>query len=172
MISTISGRTTALRLLLLAAPLVLGASPPSATGASIQKRPSTPSQAPEKLGARLCDALQALPEHRKAQCCGTSPTGGLADACAQELSRSLRDEAIALDPADVDRCAAESARAVDGCDWVTPYLPPVPASCRGIVRGGLEAGAACRSSLECRDGLHCRSSGPTGAGLCAPPDPP
>ena len=158
MISAISGETIPLRLLLFAA--VLAASPASA-------RPST--QTRERLIQRLCDALQTVPETRKARCCGTVPSGGLAGECARELGRSLRDDALTLDPTDVERCAAESARQLEGCDWVTPYLPPTPASCRGIVRGRLEAGAHCRSSLECRDGLFCRGSGPTAPGACAPP---
>ncbi len=169
MISARSDCTTPLCLLLVAAvSLVLGAS----SGASVQERLSKSNRMSEKLSQRLCDALQSLPETRKAQCCGTSPSGGLAGACARELRRSLGDDAVTLDPAAVDRCAAESSRELKGCDWVTPYLPRVPASCRGIVHGRLEAGARCRSSLECRDGLHCLGSGPTVPGLCAPPSVP
>jgi hypothetical protein len=157
------------RFLLFAAVLsVLGADPAASTGTSVE-RPSQPTQMPEKLCQRLCDALHTLPETRKAQCCGTSPTGGLAGECSRELSRSLREKSLTLDPAAVERCAAESVRALEGCDWITPYVARIPASCRGILRGRLEAGALCRSSLECRDGLFCRGSGPTVAGVCAPP---
>jgi hypothetical protein len=159
--SAISAGTTVLCLLFLTAA-------PSALGASRVAQPSR-TQPPESLSTRFCDALQTLPETRKAQCCGTSPTGGVANECARELNRSLRDHAITLDPADVERCAAESSRALDGCDWVTPYLPRTAASCRGILHGRLEAGARCRSSLECRDGLACRGNGTTVPGVCAPP---
>jgi hypothetical protein len=121
--------------------------------------PAAPAATPE----RLCDVLQGLPERRKAECCATSSSAGLAAACAAELSRAVRDGAVSVEAADVDRCAADSARALQGCDWVTPYLPAPPPSCRGIVRGRRDAGAACRSSLECRDDFHCS------AGVCAPP---
>jgi hypothetical protein len=146
-----SAATRAL-ILLAARPVVLGASP------------SKP--APDATSMRLCDALQALPERRKAECCASSPSAGVATACAQALSVSLRAKAITVDPADVDRCAAETVHALDGCDWVTPYLPAPPASCRGIVHGRVDVGGTCRSSLECRGGLHCA------AGTCARPGAP
>jgi hypothetical protein len=125
--------------------------------------PSAASGAPDPAVQRLCGVLQGLPERRKAECCSTSSSVGLATACASELGRAVRDGAVSVDPADVDRCAADAAHALEGCDWVTPYLPAPPPSCRGIVRGRRAAGAACRSSLECRDGFHCA------AGACAPP---
>jgi hypothetical protein len=162
--------SAALRVLFVA--LVLSASETSFAGARTEKRPPGPTQKSEKLSQRLCDALQSLPETRKAQCCGTSPTGGLAGECARRLGDSLRDNALTLDPGDVERCAAESSRALEGCDWVTPYLPRTPASCVDILHGRLEAGGACHSSLECRDGLSCRGGGPAVPGVCAPPAAP
>ncbi len=155
------GSVLALRLLLLvAAPAVVArAAPPGEAG-------------PERVSGRLCDALQALPEGRRAACCGGAPGRGLAGECARELGRALRDRTLTLDPADVERCAAESARALAGCDWVTPYVPRSPASCRGILHGRLESGRRCRSSLECRDGLSCRGDGPGVVGVCAPPAAP
>jgi len=152
--------------------VVLSALETSSAGASARKPSFSPRQKPEKLSQRLCDALQTLPETRKARCCGTSPTAGppgLAGECARKLSDSLRHNALTLDPADVERCAAESSRELEGCDWVTPYLPRTPASCVGILHGRLETGAVCRSSLECRDGLSCRGGGETVPGVCAPP---
>src|SRR5581483_11578874 len=131
-----------------------------------------PAETPEALSHRLCDAVQTLPETRKAQCCRTSASPALAAECARELGRALRDHAVALGAAEVDRCAADSRRQVTGCDWVTPYLPAIPASCRDVVRGRLDAGAHCRSSLECRDGLFCRGGGPSAAGVCASPGGP
>lgn len=125
--------------------------------------PSPGSDASDAASRRFCDVLQGLPERRRAECCAFSPSAGLATACAADVGRALREGAVTLDPADVDRCAADAAHALDGCDWVTPYLPAPPPSCRGIVRGRREAGAACRSSLECREGFHCS------AGACAPP---
>ena len=163
MIFAFSPWTAARRLILLAAiPVVLAATP---------KPPSTTTPTSDATSKRLCDALQALPDARKASCCGTNPSAGLANECADELGRSIQDKSVTLDPADVDRCVAESKHALDGCDWVTPYLPPPPATCRGILHGQLDAGAACRSSLECRDGLHCLGRGVNEPGLCVPPGP-
>jgi hypothetical protein len=115
---------------------------------------------------RFCDAVQALPEARRAACCGTTAAPGLAAACARELGRARDRHAVTVDAAGVERCAADAARALAGCDWVTPRLPSVPASCRGVVQGRRGAGAECRSSLECREDLVCR------AGACAAPAPP
>ena len=147
--------------------VLLGASPPRAA----QPRAVTGVR-PEQLSRRLCDALQGLPASRKAQCCGTAPSTGLASACAREMDRSLRARAITVAAADVDRCAADTARALDGCNWVTPWMPDAPSSCRGILQGRRTAGASCRSSLECTDGLFCRGAGPTTAGVCAMPGRP
>jgi hypothetical protein len=137
--------------------------------------PGPGSDDPAAASRRFCDVLQGLPERRRAECCASSPSAGLATACAADLGRALREGAVTLDPADVDRCAAEAAHALEGCDWVTPYLPAPPPSCRGIVRGRREAGAACRSSLECRDGFHCsagacRLPGDAGASCTGAPD--
>ena len=121
------------------------------------------SGAPAPTTQRVCDVLQGLPERRKAECCATAPSAGLATACTAELTRAVRDGAVSVDPSDVDRCAADFAHALEACDWVTPYLPAPPPSCREIVRGRRDAGAACRSSLECRDGFHCS------VGVCTPP---
>jgi hypothetical protein len=127
---------------------------------------------PEDLGRRLCDALQALPERRKAECCAAPAPSTLADECSHELGVSLGAGALALDAADVDRCAADTAQALQGCDWVTPRLPSAPASCRTILRGRLDVGGRCRSSLECRDGLHCAGGDASTAGFCVPPGEP
>lgn len=130
---------------------------------------ATDATTPARLSQRLCDVLQALPEAGKARCCGSSPTGSLAGLCVRELEPSLRSGAIALDAADVERCAAASARDLAGCDWVTPYLPRTPVACRDVLHGRLDANARCRSSLECRDGLACRGGTSATPGICAPP---
>lgn len=170
MISTTSGWTALARVLVLAAALSsVGVCPTSA--ASVSGRPAK-TAAPDKLSQQLCDALQTLPEKRKAQCCATAPSGGLAGECARQLRLALQAGTLTLDAADVDRCTADSTRALEGCDWVTPYLPATPASCRGLLHGRLDAGASCGSSVECRDGLSCRGGGPTGGGICAAPGGP
>lgn len=158
-------RRTAIAALTLAlcvlAPAVAGAKP---------ARSGTPASAPSAVVRRLCDTLHRLPDTRRAACCaGTASGGGLADACARSLGDALARRAVVLVPDDVDRCAADAARALEGCEWVTPQSPRLPASCRGVVRGRIAAGASCRSSLECADGLVCWGAGARADGVCAPP---
>jgi hypothetical protein len=125
--------------------------------------------APDPRVQRLCDALYTLPEARKAQCCATAPGSGLAGECVRTLTAAVHDGAIVLDAAKVERCVQDASAAYQGCEWVTPLAPATPASCVGFVQGRLQAGAACRSSLECADGLACRGARPTTAGVCAAP---
>jgi hypothetical protein len=124
---------------------------------------------PDPVAQRLCDALHTLPQKRKSECCGTPPLSSLATECVRLLTAALRDGAVTLNAQDVDRCVEEASRALEGCDWVTPLMPTTPAACRGIVVGQLEAGARCRSSLDCKDGLFCRGASPTTVGVCAVP---
>jgi len=144
---------------LIALPLVLVATgfvcPASLQGASESRR--------------FCAAVHALPESRRAACCAGTPVLGLAAACERELSRTARQGTVTLDATALEQCAAESAAAFAGCDWVTPYAPRLPTSCRAVVRGTVATGGRCRSSLECRDGLTCRGGGTNGVGLCTPP---
>jgi hypothetical protein len=142
------------------------------TGAAIAAK-TTPNDSagaatvsPELLAQRLCAVLHALPEERKAQCCSTAPSSTLAAECTGMLSAALRDRTLRLDAAAIGRCAADSSRAFAGCDWVTPLVPPSPGSCHLAVQGLAPAGASCRTSLECQDGLSCRG------GSCAKPAPP
>jgi hypothetical protein len=124
---------------------------------------------PDPLAARLCDALHALPARRKAACGGGPPGFHPASECARTLSFALRAGAVTLAGADVDRCAAAMEAALQGCDWVKPLSPPPPPACEGIVKGTRPESAACRSSLECVEGLRCAGAGPTDMGRCAPP---
>jgi hypothetical protein len=123
------------------------------------------------LARRLCDALHALPTARQAQCCRASPLPSLAGVCAETLSASLRQGAVSLDAARVDRCATEAARQLEGCGWVAPVLPDLTQACQGVVRGRLAAGAACRSSLECPERHFCKGLAPGRPGACAPRGP-
>jgi hypothetical protein len=141
-----------------------GPEPPRSSPA--KARPAGANALP--LAQRLCDALHALPAKRKSECCGAS-AASLAELCSAELGDSLRRGASGLDAAAVLRCAQETARQLEGCDWVTPLSPPLPDACRNLVQGKLKAGSACRSSLECPDGLRCRGVGPDQNGVCAGP---
>lgn len=148
--------------------LVLGAVAPPASEAKAVRSERAP--AATAVSRRLCAALHTLPDTRRAACCAGTPNGGgLADACVRALDDALARNAITLDADDVKRCAADAARELDGCDWVTPQAPRLPASCRAIAHGRVAAGAACRSSLECSDGLVCWGAGAKADGICAPP---
>jgi hypothetical protein len=124
---------------------------------------------PHPLAARLCDVLHALPAKRRAACCGGPAGFHPASECARTLSFALRSGAVTLASADVDSCVEAAERSLQGCDWVTSLSPPPPAACEGILKGTLPEGAACRSSLECSEGLRCVGVGPTDMGRCAPP---
>ena len=129
------------------------------------------SGAPDPLAAKLCDALFALPARRRAACCGGEVARGLVDECLRNVSGALATNGITLDEAAVDRCAAAYAHTLEGCDWVTPFgrTPATPPACRGLAKGSRRTGAACRSSLECAEGLRCHGVSPTTVGRCGPP---
>lgn len=126
-------------------------------------------EAPEPLAVRFCDALHALPAKKKAECCGGEAGITMAGECARILSYALRSKAIVLDPADVERCAEASAKAHEGCDWVTPLSARAPAACVGIVKGAMKEGDRCRSSLECEEGLRCHGVAASDTGRCGKP---
>ncbi len=125
---------------------------------------------PDPLALRFCEAVQALPEKRKSECCtgarvGTAPV----DACVRTLSYALAQHAVTLAPADLDRCAEAMKAATSGCDWVTPFAISIPPACVGILNGTLAARAPCRSSLECAAGLRCQGLSAVDLGACGAP---
>jgi hypothetical protein len=157
-----------LAIALLVAPVTTGSGQTRRT--EPHEPPSRPpaAHAAASLAERLCDAVQAQPARRKGECCGGT-VQSLAAVCASELDGALTRGAVTLEAAAVDRCAADVSRRLEGCDWVTPLLPPLPDSCRGIIHGRLKLAQACHSSLECEDGLFCRGVAPGKAGVCAMP---
>jgi hypothetical protein len=88
------------------------------------------------------------------------------------LSAAIASGAVKLEASDVDACVQAMEQTHQGCDWVGPEAPPTPAACLGIMRGTLAAGAPCRSSLECAEGLRCHGIGPTDPGVCGAPASP
>lgn len=136
------------------------ASSPGAAGAA---------NASADAARRLCHVLQGGPAERRAECCGGRPSGHVESSCVRDLSLALGEGRIQLDMAKVDSCRLASARALEGCNWVTPGQPVPPAECRGLVVGRVALGGVCRSSLECEGQLHCEGSSPTRAGRCAAP---
>jgi len=125
---------------------------------------------PDPVARKLCEALHALPEARKAECCksGAAPAI-LTEECARIVSAAVRSKAVVLDAASVERCAATMAQTHQGCDWLGPWEAALPAECAGLFAGHRPKGQLCRSSLECAKGLRCRGVGPTQSGVCAPP---
>jgi hypothetical protein len=134
-------------------------------------RPVYPVQAgaPAPLAQRLCEALQEIPARRRASCCEGSPGSLLAGECVRMLTAALASGAVKLEAPAVEACAQAMQRTYEGCEWVGPQAPPVPAECLGLMQGTLVAGARCRSSLECAAGLNCHGVGPTDPGVCGPP---
>ncbi len=136
-----------------------GSTPPRTAAAGARANP---------LAQRLCDVLHTIPASRRQDCCGTE-VQSLASACASQLSAAEKRGAIVLDASGIERCASATHSALAGCAWVRPLLPELPAACAGIVDGRLKQGAACRSSLECADGLYCRGASADRPGRCRPP---
>lgn len=159
-----------LSLLALAAVPALGGTMGAPSRAAVRNASPSGAGPADPLAERLCAALHTLPEERKAQCCTTAPSSTLAQECTRTLSAALRQGALQLDAAAIDRCTADSSSKFAGCDWVTPLVPRSPDSCQGAAQGLAPAGAACASSLECQDGLFCRSRAEA-KGVCAPPAP-
>ena len=125
---------------------------------------------PDPAATRFCEAVQTLPEKRKAECCvgarvGTAPV----DSCVRTLSYAIAQHAVTLAPADLDRCVEAMTAATSGCDWVTPFAIAIPPACAGIFKGALAAKTSCRSSLECAEGLRCQGLSATDLGVCGAP---
>ncbi len=125
--------------------------------------------AADPRAARLCQALYALPEARRASCCASRPGIVLDEACTGVLSAALSSNALLLDASGVEACTLALAHAYQGCEWVGPFGPPFPTECQGLFAGQRASGQSCRSSLECASGLLCAGAGPTDEGRCSPP---
>lgn len=91
------------------------------------------------------------------------------DECVRLLSSAVRARTVSIDGAHVASCAAKVAEATRGCDWVAPTMAAAPAECESAVRGLVEEGGRCTSSLECRGALHCAGQGATTSGVCRAP---
>jgi hypothetical protein len=124
---------------------------------------------PDPLAQRLCHAIHAVEEERRAACCSEKPGIVFESECVRTLSAALRFKAVTLDAAAVDACVAAVDKTYEGCEWTGPNVPVPPSECRGIVHGLLGKNAKCRSSLECSSAMYCRGVGPTDVGRCTPP---
>ena len=149
------------------AALDAGGSGAGAGGAAAEAKTSSLERA-----RQLCHVLQGGPAERRAECCGGRPSGHVESSCVRDLSLALAEDRIELDTAKVESCRVATARALEGCDWVTPGQPVPPPECQALVVGRVALGGVCRSSLECQGQLHCEGSSPTQAGRCAAPQAP
>lgn len=124
---------------------------------------------PDPLATRFCDAIQALPETRKAECCAGARTGvAPTSACVRTLSYAIAQRAASIDAGELDRCVEAMKKATEGCDWVTPFSIAIPLVCKEIIKGTLAEKERCRSSLECAGGLRCQGLSATDVGACGP----
>jgi hypothetical protein len=127
---------------------------------------------PEPLAVKFCDAALKHGVDRRQECCKEPSRPSSSGQCIRTLSVALRDKAVTIDPADIDRCVEAVTKQFEGCDWVGPSNTPVPAACRGILKGALAEGASCRSSLECKAGQFCDGLRATRRGVCTAARPP
>jgi len=124
---------------------------------------------PDPLAEKLCAALYDVPAKRRAECCHQSPGFSMTSECVRILSHALRDKSVSLDSTAVDACVSAMNSAHEGCAWVGPANVVLPSACDSVVRGSIEEGKRCRSSLECVEGLRCVGVGPTDTGVCRKP---
>jgi HupE/UreJ protein len=118
---------------------------------------------------KLCTALAELPRVRRAECSGRKPGVTLASECERMLDAALRDGAIAFSSATAEQCIADQTQRYATCEFTkATTLAPLP-SCSALLAGRRSAGATCRSSLECGQGLHCSGASPLQTGVCALP---
>lgn len=157
------------------APVASGIEPPPVVAAPPpvdEARPVYPIDAgpPDPLATRFCEAVRALPERRRAECCASVRTGAApVEECVRTLSYALAQRALTLDPARLDACEAAMKEATEGCDWVTPWATTIPLVCQEIFKGTIAEKAPCRSSLECAGALRCEGLSATNLGACGPP---
>ena len=126
-------------------------------------------RATEAEAVALCSALHELPSRRRAECCAEPALSLYFDECVRRLSSAVRARTVSIDGTKVGSCAARVAENTKGCDWVAPTLAAAPAECDGAVRGLVEEGGRCQSSLECKGALHCAGQGATTSGVCRAP---
>jgi hypothetical protein len=121
---------------------------------------------PDPQAERYCRLIYEAPETKRKECCPSVPFTAFrpTDQCVRTLSFALRSKAVALGEAALGACEAAILDEAKRCDWGGT----MPAACEGIVRGQLDENAKCRSSLECKEGLHCGGLGAVTPGTCVP----
>ncbi|MEY4579368.1 MAG: hypothetical protein RL701_4071 [Pseudomonadota bacterium] len=122
--------------------------------------------APTGLDAEeLCLWLTRMPRERRARCAGRPVGVTLERACARSLSAAFASGALTLAAEARTTCLAQQRAQANDCS-----VDAAAVSCSDLWRGQRVAGASCRSSLECADGLYCSGVlGPVSPGVCAAP---
>jgi hypothetical protein len=124
------------------------------------------SPAAEASALALCSALHELPSRRRAECCAEPAVSVFLEQCVRILSAAVRAGTVSIESSGAARCAARVDESTRGCGWVAPTAAAAPAECVAAVRGLVDEGGRCTSSLECRDALHCAGQGATSPGVC------
>ena len=149
--------------------VVAGREPSPAEGGPRSVYPMTTGALVAPWVESLCAAFQELPRVRQAQCAGEAPGATLASQCTRMLNAALSSGAIKVDPLRVDGCLAATRKRFETCDFTAATALAPLAECVSLWNGTLGMGATCRSSLECRDGLHCQGVTPLQTGKCDAP---
>jgi len=126
---------------------------------------------PNPTAERLCKTLHDVPEARRVACCADAPGVVVTSECVRTLTTALADKTVTVTDGDVEACSAALTKAYEGCDWVGPFPPALPAPCQAVVHGTVARGKACRSTLECSGADRCLGLSPTTAGKCGTVQP-
>lgn len=121
---------------------------------------------PDPIAEKYCHVTYEVAETKRKSCCpALSFTPFLPTSeCVRTLSYALRSKAISIEKSDLDACEAAVRKEAEQCDWGAE----VPTSCKDILRGQMNENEACRSSLECKEGLHCAGLRVSAPGKCVP----
>jgi hypothetical protein len=123
------------------------------------------------LAERVCHFTQRYPREQRAECAGQAVGIVFDDECTRMLSAALASGAIKPAEGLDGRCVNAIQARYATCDFMqVASLPPI-AACIELWEGQLPDGAVCRSSLECKQGLHCHGLSPSEVGVCGAPKP-
>lgn len=124
---------------------------------------------PDPVVVKYCDSVIGGPESRRTACCPDAATFSRVEECKRTLGFAVRTGAVKIDAAALDACARDVATSSEGCDWVGFAPLELPASCDAVLRGAIQEGKECRSSLECAGDLRCQGVSAVELGKCGPP---
>lgn len=122
---------------------------------------------PHPTAARYCELVYEVAESKRKECCPSVAFGNFRPTteCVRTLSFALHSASVGLDPAALDACEAAIRSEAKQCDWGGN----MPSVCKGIIRGTLDDGKSCKSTLECKEGTFCKELGVSTPGTCTKP---